>query len=788
MSIPFNIVTGYGTTKTYTINSSTVYPISSYTGVPVTLSVDLDVLPLSSSNNFIVFSINDALLLKENNSVYNFPLPGVYKITLYTALSGEPLQSYTAYLTAYNIITDIVNPVYEDFVNNVALSSTTTSTCLNSSRTVLKDQETNAGKYSNPIYLLRYNTWQLCYALSAQDYKINLYCDNSLSYDLQDNSYYESKWFHLLPNWEFRDATLTTTIRSLSTDSTDLYLTYDGTTGFVSTVSSVNSIFTGTSGYNVVYFKDDIPSIYRPVGETDILYFTQDLKDVVLPEFLIEDKVVSKFESGLPIVNNSSTRVDILVTNGEPSKILVTYNGIQSQPISNILINGASYPLFFSPADNEGNILKYFPPLSAISLNETLSAPGTIKISILSADNNGVLGDANNSFSYHTYDSVDINVDTLSGFYITVLSADYTANFSNTGPVTNFYLSTYSTEIPVPIAGTSIINEPFCINPIILSAAALVRDNVDGTIFFLTGIYLLNYYPENIAYNIMKLNENFNYVDTLKSYALMPNIEAQTSLFDDFFAYVGGYAESSPNELGKKYYEKIANFNLNNADVDGANIHQLYGLFGSINYNPKNYDLYFPADLQRVLDLTSINFTRLIGSNTGFNSNYIAYPTVDAVNAATNLGSQLTDSSIISAGTNIIIFQYFNNLYTTITPTVIPCTTTLLQNYSASNPSCVDITFNGLSSYPLSGYQNNWNWGLPNVNWASITQQHNFYLQTPTVVTSLNKENSYLDWSNNLNTLSALQYNTNLFNYFTMSGGLIEQYIENTIRKGVGLL
>ena len=287
----------------------------------------------------------------------------------------------------------------------------------------------------------------------------------------------------------------------------------------------------------------------------------------------------------------------------------------------------------------------------------------------------------------------------------------------------------------------------------------------------------------------MKVNENFDYVEALKSYALMPRLKDQTALFDEFFAYVGGSQESSPNTIGKRYYEKIANFVDNNADVDGANITQLYSLFDEINYKDKNYKINFPADMQRVMDLLSINYSKLIGYDTGNSSNYQKNPLVDAQYSQTNIGPALTDASIVTAGTNIIIYQYFGGVYTTVTPSTVACDTTALQTYSAANPSSVDITFNGLSSYPISAYQNNWNWGLPtDINWSSMYQQFSFYLQVPTVVTDINKIDGYIDWSNNLTTLSAIQYNSNLSTYFTMSGGLMEQYIGNALRRGVGLI
>lgn len=777
MSVPFSIITGKGTTREYVVNSNSIYPISSYTGVPVTLQVSLSSLPLSANRDFVIFAINDSFLIKQNDATYNFPLPGVYKITLFTSdLSGEPIENYTAYLSAYNYITDVINPTIEP-VNDVYYNSSTNSSGINKSRTFTSTLTFTAAQYTEPVYVYRYNTWQLCNSLSSIDYKIELYCDGSFSYDYEDRTYYQTNWYHLLPFWQFRNETQTTIIRTLSTDSTDLYLTYDGYTGNISTQKTDNSIFTGTSGQNIFYFKDD-----SPTRETfKKLYLTQKLKDVPLSKEILNSDYLSIFESGLPILNNSSTVIEYQSSYTIPASWSFTSNGITEPPLPNIMFNGTSFPLFIAPADSEGNILKYYGQLNYIPNSATIT-PNTFKLALLSADGTkNALGNNNlfpTNFVFTEYQSNNITTDLLSSFYAGVLSASYTNSFNSIGVTTNFSLST----------AYSNIQSPFVINPVVLSAFGYAED-IDSVGRYVEGLYLFNYYPEYVDYNIMKINENFDYVETLKSYALMPRLKDQKALFDNFFAYIGGSQESSPNSIGKRYYEKIANFASNNANVDGANINQLYGLFGEVDYKDKNYNIKFPSDLQRVMDLLSISYPRLLGYNTGFNSNYENDISVDAQYSQTNLGQQLNNSSIITAGQNIVSYQYFSSIYSTITPTTVACNSTELGYYSAANPESVDITFNGLSSYPLSCYKNNWGWGLPtDINWDSINQQYNFYLQTPTNVSSVNKIDGFIDWNNNLTTLSAIQYNTNLSTYFTMSGGLFEQYIGNALRRGVGLI
>ena len=777
MSVPYSIITGKGETREYYISSDDVFPLSSYTGVPTKFSVSLFDLPLSADKDFIVFAINDKFVLKENNSYYNFPLPGVYKISLFTAdLNGEPLESFTVYLTAFNYITDVINPS-DININDVYNSSSTDSSGINSGRTYVSSMSVPAAQYTDPIYVFRYNSWQLCNSLSAIDYRIELYCDGSFSNDYENRFYYQTNWYHLVPFWRFENEIQTTIIRSLSTDSTDLYLTYDGYTGTVSTLSSVNSIFCGTSGKNVFYFKDDSPS--RNLYEK--LYLTQNLRDIPLADYVLDSNFYSIFEKGLPIINNSSTIIELNVDYTVPMSWSFTSTGLTEPPLPNIMFNGTSFPLFIAPADEQGNILKYYGKMTYLPTSAAFIS-NSFKLALLSADGTkDFLGNNNlkpTNFSLQNYLGNNISTNTISSFYAGVLSASFTSSFTGAGVTTNFSLSTDYLSVQVPYA----------VNPVVLSAFGYVIDT-DGFDKFIEGLYVFNYYPENVEYNIMKINENFDYVETLKSYALMPRLRDQISLFDNFFAYVGGTQESSPNAIGKKYYEKIANFVDNNANVDGANITQLYSLFDEINYQDKNYNIKFPADVQRIMDLLSISYPRLIGYNTGFSSNYQKDPSIDAQYSQTNLGAKLVPTSVINAGTNIVIYQYFGNVYTTVTPTTVPCTTTFLEEFSSNNPNCVDITFNGLSSYPLSAYNETWNWGLPtDIAWNSIDQQFSFYLQTPTVVTSINKQDSFVDWSNNLTTLSAIQYNSNLSTYFTMSGGLMEQYIGNALRRGVGLI
>jgi len=209
MSIPFYITTGKGTTLTKVVDSNNVYSLSTFTGMPVKLSVLQDDIPSSYKKDFIIFEINDEFVLKGNDKEYNFPIPGVYKIKLYTAdEDGEAVGSFTTYLTSYNYITDTITPSFSSstgLVNNVvSLCANDPDTLLSRDRFILSSNVWLAGAYNpSPIVLVRYNTWQICPSLSANNYDINLYCDRSKSvHYLAEKDYFTHNLLNY-PIWQF---------------------------------------------------------------------------------------------------------------------------------------------------------------------------------------------------------------------------------------------------------------------------------------------------------------------------------------------------------------------------------------------------------------------------------------------------------------------------------------------------------------------------------------------------------------------------------------------------------
>ena len=111
-----------------------------------------------------------------------------------------------------------------------------------------------------------------------------------------------------------------------------------------------------------------------------------------------------------------------------------------------------------------------------------------------------------------------------------------------------------------------------------------------------------------------KINDSFNTADYFYSLALPEILKNNKNLFQQLLpAIVGDAEENFYQDMGREVYEKIANFNLNHSDVDTCNINQLLSLAEQTKTSYNDYSLDLPADIKKILDLTSIPHTKLWG-------------------------------------------------------------------------------------------------------------------------------------------------------------------------------
>ena len=256
------------------------------------------------------------------------------------------------------------------------------------------------------------------------------------------------------------------------------------------------------------------------------------------------------------------------------------------------------------------------------------------------------------------------------------------------------------------------------------------------TVSTITGSVSFNILPETGLYQIAKINENFDAAGTLKSYRFTEQLLNSTNLFDKFLGQsIDDVITENPEVLGKHIYERIANYTGNIADIDTCDIDALYSICAELDVPINNYQFLLPANLKRIANIISIKHSKLWGDRNRFNRDFNTRFSQNS-SYGQNLGSKInTATYIVSAGTNIIFNQLFDNTYFLVKPMVL--------GYFNNTP---------LSSYPLSTYSNTWGWGLENgVTGTTLSKYYNVYTYNSSYENS--QVEGVIDWNNSYNTI-----------------------------------
>lgn len=262
----------------------------------------------------------------------------------------------------------------------------------------------------------------------------------------------------------------------------------------------------------------------------------------------------------------------------------------------------------------------------------------------------------------------------------------------------------------------------------------------------------LDFYVSN-PYEIFKINENHDLAQQMSDVTFMQSLLNSPVLYKNFLSTIFGKYPFKHDDLGVSNYEKIANFTIDHSDIDYANVQQLYSLAQLVNLTPDNFRLKYPFDVERLMDLTSINQSRLWGCRS-INQDYFNKPSEEGV---LNRGNLISSSTyFVSAGEPVILKSKSLNQYR-----YIP--TGLLY---------------GLSSYSLNDLASSI--GLDPVSWD---QYYEFYTFIPG--SNDTQIEGIIDWDNSQTTL---QENVSSVEFWDGSEGAIETMFSYYLYKGLGLL
>jgi RNAse (barnase) inhibitor barstar len=285
------------------------------------------------------------------------------------------------------------------------------------------------------------------------------------------------------------------------------------------------------------------------------------------------------------------------------------------------------------------------------------------------------------------------------------------------------------------------------------------------TIQTLSGSTTFDILPASGLYTIAKINEDFDASEMYKSLRYTDRLLNAQNLFDNFIGQSVGDNNADATTLGKLIYERIANFPSNIADVDTCDVTALYALCDELNIPIDNYQFLFPANLKRIFNLVSIKHSKLWGDRNKFNRNFKNNFSQNT-NYAKNIGPQIDVLTYtVSAGTNLVFNQLFDNEFKLIT-------TMVLNAY---------VSGGATYTYPLSTYNQNWGWGLENgITGPEIVKYYNVYEYVPTYENS--QEEGVIDWQNPLNNLVETASGIDVW---LKDDGIVDTLLDYQIRKGL---
>jgi hypothetical protein len=254
--------------------------------------------------------------------------------------------------------------------------------------------------------------------------------------------------------------------------------------------------------------------------------------------------------------------------------------------------------------------------------------------------------------------------------------------------------------------------------------------------------------------DIFKINENYDLGSQIKSYALTPTLQESSYLFDVFLPSIYGFYPYNHQDFGLISYEKISNFVLNNSDIDTCEIDKLYSMSDATDTKTDDFLLNYPLEIKRLMNLLSINQSRLWGS-VQKNQNYFKESSSDG---QFNRGMLLTSNYTVSAGTSIIL------------------KTKSLDKYELIQTGPIK----GLNQYPLQFLVNSI--GINQIMGGAWEGYYEFYEFLPS--SSSKYSDNIIDWDNSQTTV-----NENITSMFEWVGDeqTIDKIFSYHLYTGLGI-
>lgn len=584
----------------------------------------------------------------------------------------------------------------------------------------------------NKFNILRFNSWQTYGALSATGYTIALAASGNNAPFITQQQYEQDKYAHLKKYSQFYEYAYDENIKAfdyvakdiIQTSNVELYAKVAANGLAFCNANDDGAVFVGTSGAAVAVYKDDAPTIVAPT-----LIFAHFNKT----NFAAPAMPPGAASYALPVLQTNAQSFYCTISALPAAGLSITSTGLSSMQINAVQFVDTRIPFVVQIIDNIDSPCKYFSNLKRVSSSGALSA-GTIQINFVDATTNATLTGA-------IVDDFGFFADYDAGLYKGYCSFD--------APLTGVKIeATAAICLPDFTSQTLSVQSP---------AFAVVDKN----------------------FSVAKINEDFDQAATYKSYRFQETLLDKDRFFDGFLGQIVGDSSATPNVLGKRVYEKMANFASNTQDVDACNISGLYSLKQMLDINIKQFNAFnfaVPANLSRLMDLLSIKQSKLWGHTNEFAENFDKKGLDYSQTWGINLGSELNAlTTILTAGSAtkpIVAYEKFSNTYRLINTDAL----------SSSNLQFIDAN---KQTYALSAYNNNWGWGLILPSDFVAADFNKYYLfYNYNAATQNEIIDNIINWSDANTTI----FRTNSsYAAWSQDNGTIQTIIANALFSGLNL-
>lgn len=680
---------------------------------PIELRVDFESDTLSGmylSEYNVQWDVGDYIVEKTPELKYNCNVPGNKEIQVYIARSDGLVISR-------GDSDGFQNPVRVKIKNflgtNIRVSSNgsdISSEDIGSEHPVTMSSP-QAGVLTSPLSIYTQHSWQL-YDETPDKYKVTLYADQAgkrvtdggvtgnVSAPLKTTSYIKNKYAQFQKTWRFTsDDQGLDPIDHVQIEPVKLYARKRADlSGFEFCQSTdPGATFVGTSGTDDVYYVDDSSAYIDPVTDEQHAYRLMFQMDTTgWPDYMSEThmdtKMIKQSDDYVDTPQHYQGPYDYMLVNVLPpsaTKLMFTSTGVSTHPVSPIKFQNTSIPFVMSLADDQNNLIKHVEDVEVNNVEFIVP---------------------------WSFDTVLADMKITPTCYIGLSSSSTQLTADNFGIGSNpdiAGIQTYSSSVHA-ITSVQTANDVVLVGMLSSAQTGLLSGTSDP----------FNIYSKNGENVFFKHGEEINYGETFNNYIMQENVNQHDRLLNMFNAVFGEF-DSLPSAIGKVLYEKIHNFTQNTIDLDECNVHAMYGLATQVDHELTKYNLSYPGGVKRLVDMFSTSIKKMIGDRQKYDDDFtdeIVHYADGKFRFGRNVSTtQLsTETYMVTAGEPLVVKELYGNNMFKVTPSYISGNSSD-QHYTSMQG------LNGLSSYPLSSYQPEWNWGLTYPSSNTFDDYYEFY-------------------------------------------------------------